>query len=591
MSLKFQNNMIASEIQQAGFYGANHQFIESFYFMERCYKYSLLSYHNDFITNSYTTHMYTFFRDTRQGPWGSESRDCGLYFKRVNDMIYVYGGASDNPESDVLLYHYEYNSPPVDFNFLFLYGINKWDYEHQEPYPVADWRYSFWIVRPDMYISSLQVTDAPAAYGVPKWLYGEKSADTYDISIYPSIPLDYAKNYLSFPLDQDAIQTFIEYATSMPVWYDTWAYDSITTTTLGYITNPDGTDPEVTDPSEGPFNPSGPDPYNPDGDDTSDPVGIPSNPVYGVTSAGFINVYKPGLNALQGLGDILFPDMPTTSDIVEAVKQLSDVIMNQNLINYVIDCHIIPAGPQVGANANIKVGFKDTGISVPKVTSDYVDQTCGSISLPEFFSSFADYLYTKSKLYLPFIGFVDMLPEYWQAGTISVDYKFNIIDGSFMCFVRSKSSKSKLNNSVIAQYGGNACMHLPLTGINYASMISGLVQATSGLVDGANPGDVMSGASSIINTFAQGGQMQQSNAYNSTACLLGVRTPYLLIERPTPSWSSKYRHDQGLPSNIATTLSTVTGYTEIEDIDLTGIPLTKTELDELKQLLTEGVYF
>lgn len=347
--------------------------------------------------------------------------------------------------------------------------------------------------------------------------------------------------------------------------------------------------------------PEDPEPFEPSDDieypdtpplpDSSDVIDIPSSPPIGVTGAGFINVYNPAIGMLTGLGDILFPSFSTPSDVVDAIAQLYDVIANQNLINYVIDCHVIPVTPLVGSAANIKVGYRDTGISVPKVTSDYVDATCGSLSLAEFFHGFQDYASTRSKIYLPFIGFVDTKPEYWQAGTISVDYKFNVIDGSFMAYIRSVSSKSALNGSVIAQYSGNACMHFPLTGINYANMVSGIVGAVGGAVSNPTISGIFGGAWSAVNTLARGGDVMQSNSYNSTASLLGVREAFLLIERPVPAYPSGYAHDKGYPSNITTALSGVSGFTTIEDIDLSGIPLTQTELDELRGLLKEGVYF
>lgn len=350
--------------------------------------------------------------------------------------------------------------------------------------------------------------------------------------------------------------------------------------------------PPGPEPDEPPFDPTeDPEPYNPTIDDTSDLVNIPGNPLIGVTSAGFINVYNPAINALQGLGDILFPNVASATDVIEAILKLCETLANQNLINYVIDCHVIPVQPQIGTNANIKVGFRDTGISVPRVTNDYIDATCGSLNIREYFGGFQDFLATRSKLYLPFIGFVDVRPEFWQGGTLSVDYKFNVIDGSFMCYVRSVSSKSQLNGSVIAQYAGNACLHFPLTGVNYSQMVSGIVGAAVTMASGGGSTAVLGGALSAANTVAAGGNVQQSNGYSSTAALMGVRTPFLLIERAVPAYSAKYAHDKGFPTNIATLLSNVTGYTEILDIDLTGLPFTADELNELRQLLAEGVYF
>lgn len=369
------------------------------------------------------------------------------------------------------------------------------------------------------------------------------------------------------------------------------------TTPIGtpfYVSDIDGNyNPDPDEPvPEDPFDPSLPDPYVPEKDDTSDEIDIPLKPPIGVSNAGFINVYNPGMGALQGLGDILFPNVASATDVLDALLKICETLANQNLINYVIDCHVIPVKPTVGASQAIKVGFNNTSIMVPVVTSDYIDVSCGELNIHEYFGGFQDYTLTKSKLYLPFVGFVDTLPEYWVAGTIKVDYRFNVIDGSFMAFVRSTSGRSQLANTVIAQYAGNACMHFPITGVNYAQMASGLIGAATSMAGAkSNPTAALGAAHSAANTVAQWGEVQQSNGYNSTAALLGVRIPYLLIERPVPSYSQNYKHDKGYPTNIATTLSNVSGYTEIEDIDLSGIPLTQGELEELRQLLADGVYF
>lgn len=351
------------------------------------------------------------------------------------------------------------------------------------------------------------------------------------------------------------------------------------------------------DPDEDPFDPSDQDPYDPDPDDTSDLIDIPTDPAIGISNAGWVHVYNPTTGGLVNFGAWLFPnpELPSTADPTEIVNYLlllCQTLANSRLIDYVLDCHIIPVSPQVTAAQDIKVGGRTAvGISAPVVASDYITVSCGALNIQEYFGGFQDFLLTKSHLYLPFVGFVDVLPEYWQSGTISVDYKFNVIDGSFMAYVRSASNRSQLAGSVIAQYSGNACMHIPITGINYANMVSGLVGAAVAAQSGKGASAVLGQAYSAANTILSGGDMVQSNGYNSTAAMLGVRYPYLVIERPVPSYPSQYAHSKGFPSNIYTQLSGISGYTIIDDIDLSGIPLMEVELNELRTLLKEGVYF
>lgn len=349
-------------------------------------------------------------------------------------------------------------------------------------------------------------------------------------------------------------------------------------------------------------------------DDSSDTISIPTAPTIGVSSTGFVNVYNPSPSALIGFGSELFPDLsftpisslPAPTDVPAALENIAtvltdfgnqipniiDMYINSNLIQYVLDCHIIPVAPSVDSAAAIKVGFRTFSQTAPKVASDYIDFDCGSLNVGEYYANYIDYApFTSAKLFLPFVGFVDMLPEYWQSGTLSVTYRFNVIDGSFVAFVKSTSSKSKLSDTVIGQYGGNCCVHIPLTGANYSNMVSGLVSgAAAVLTSGSGAAAKVSAAvSSAVNVSQIRPNVQQSNGYNSTTSFLGVRTPYLLIERSVSSFSMNYATENGLPSNVTATLSSLSGYTEASDLILSGIDATDAELNEIAALLASGV--
>lgn len=349
-------------------------------------------------------------------------------------------------------------------------------------------------------------------------------------------------------------------------------------------------------------------------DDSSDTISLPTAPAVGMTSTGFVNVYEISQNALTQFGSELFPNLsftpvsqlPAPTDVTTALENIAtvltdfgnqipnmiDMYINNTLINYILDCHIIPVAPQSSGTSNIKVGFRKFTPLVNVVTSDYVDFDCGSLNIGEYYGNFIDYApYTTAKLFLPFVGFIEVLPEFWQAGTLSITYRFNIIDGSFMVFIKSTSSKSKLSDTVIAQYGGNVCVHIPITGANYSNMITGLVGAVGGVAThGAGASSIVGGMASALNTVATQSGMQSSNSYNSSTAFLGIRTPYLLIERTVADFSETYDSEHGLPSNISTSFSSLSGFTSSSTVHLDGITgATAEELDELSALLAGGV--
>lgn len=357
-------------------------------------------------------------------------------------------------------------------------------------------------------------------------------------------------------------------------------------------------------------------------DDSSDAFGLPSLPSLGVSEVGFINVYNPSKGQLQGFADELFPDFelpsPSTATGIEAVAEnlantfqvigdFAESYVNAGLVNYVIDCHIVPVAPVTNGTSSIKVGFKTFNYSSARVTSDYVEFDCGTLEIAEYYQNFLDYEGTKAKLYLPFIGFVDIKPEWFQSGKLGVTYHFNIIDGSCIAFVIATSSKSKLKNTVVATFGGNCCVHMPITGVNYSSMISGVVGGAVGIASNASnmiktnqkdKGTVMSNiegaagiASNLADVVGAKPSIEQSNGYNAGMSFMCYRRPYLLIERPVASFSKNYPKEQGLPLNVTKKLGSMKGFTTCTAPVVDNFHCLEEEKEMIKQALIEGTIF
>lgn len=349
-------------------------------------------------------------------------------------------------------------------------------------------------------------------------------------------------------------------------------------------------------------------------DDSSDTISLPDAPTLGVSNVGFVNVYKTGVNSLQNMGVELFPPLQytaptaitasdTTEAIINAFNQLVTVLANvpsffdqmvaNTLINYVIDCHVIPVTPQTGSTEYIKVGRKTLTTQATRLSSDYVTVSCGSISIGEYYANFADFIATSAKLYLPFVGFVPVQPEWFQRETLKVDYRFNVIDGSFAVYVRSGGkyvNNGDTSGTIVGQYGGNACIHLPITGVTYANMVSGLVGAGAGMAASAGTGNIAALATSAIGAAGAHGDIAQSNAYNASAAFLGCRYPFLMIERAVSNYARNYQHEIGIPANIYAKLGDVSGFVTMENVHVDEISgATSAEKEEIRRLLASGV--
>ena len=100
-------------------------------------------------------------------------------------------------------------------------------------------------------------------------------------------------------------------------------------------------------------------------------------------------------------------------------------------------------------------------------------------------------------------------------------------------------------------------------------------------------------ANTVDNTVSQvmSGKLQisHSGSISGSAGMLGVKTPFILVEYPEQSLADNYAHFVGYPSNMKETLGSLSGYTEVEQV-LLNIPGTDDELAELIEALKGGVY-
>lgn len=339
-------------------------------------------------------------------------------------------------------------------------------------------------------------------------------------------------------------------------------------------------------------------------DKHSDHTGIPSKPQYGFTSAGFLNHYRISAQGLSMLGEALFPEPQGASvDVAAAIDKLITNSWNAKIIDYILDCRIIPVTPHDSGLHDITCGGKKlihpTSLlpySAYLVDEDFVDVDCGSIETPLVEGNFLDFYQLKCKLFLPFYGFIDIDPEYWMGAKIGVYYRFNCMDGSFMVWVTSKAFRSgMIETDVIGQYSGNACIHLPINSQSYAQIVNGLITTGASVVGVAAGGNMagaalsaISGAAQILNSRPT---LNKSNSYSGSSALMSKRTPYLLIEFNEAQFSQRYVDEQGLPAVVTKRLGLCKGFTQAKNPILDGIPCTEAEKERIRAALASGLIF
>jgi len=354
----------------------------------------------------------------------------------------------------------------------------------------------------------------------------------------------------------------------------------------------------------GGFTPGGETPKIPSFDNTSDKIEISDKPYMNPFRTGFINGYYVTPTQLAHFSDAIFPPPPQSgSDIPNMIWNISSMLFNNKRVDYILDFLIVPVTPGYLVNAeNITCGgqpllWQHDGVyhfvEGNRIEDSMVDFSCGSISIDEYWVNFLDFSGTRVKLFLPYVGYVDIQPEYVIGGTLYVDYRFNVFDGSFMAFVRSDSGYSELEESLIAQFAGVAAMHIPLQSQDYSNKISGLISAVGTVaaagIGGISAAGAVGAGANLGNTLIQKPGSTHANGYNASSSYLSHRKPYLIIERQWSQFSEKYPEEVGMPSNVMCRLGDLYGLVKSENAHLDVIPASVEGKEKISQLLSEGI--
>lgn len=336
-----------------------------------------------------------------------------------------------------------------------------------------------------------------------------------------------------------------------------------------------------------------------------DSITEPDTPSLGISTCGMYNVYQIYENQLSGFASQLYhtttPSPYDGTDILEKINntieklQYSVVdLVRGNLKDFVIDCHIIPVMPTTSATENIQIGGYTINNLAHPVTSDYVTINCGTIKVDSCYDGFEDYQ-TEYKLYLPFIGFVDLNPNYAANNYLTLKYRFNVIDGSCIAFLSSSIVPNSSNTSIVGVYNGSCCVHMPLTGADYSTIVSGMLQTAGNIatsVSTKNPLPAIGGVANLAQSM-NSQKFAQSNNYNASGCFMGIRKPYILIHRPTRNMATNFWNRKGglLNSQFVLTNLKGSGYTVCENVDMSNFRNLDNDIqDKIKELLESGVY-
>lgn len=323
--------------------------------------------------------------------------------------------------------------------------------------------------------------------------------------------------------------------------------------------------------------------------DAVDGTEIPGLPGLSAVDTGFISLYNPTTSQLRALYNFLWSNQ---FDLNTFKKLYADPMQ------CLISLGILPCVPDSSGATNIMFGNVDSGVNANELATQFAQVDCGSVDIDKYVGSFLDYSpFVKISLFLPYIGFVHLGTDDIMGGSINVTYNIDCLSGDCIAFI------SHSERGVIYSYTGNCRAELPITSQNYSGFLKNYYQALAGVIpstiSGASGGaagalaGAAGGALSVAETVLLNNkpEFQRSGSCAGASGMIGVQTPFVIIERPRFSVPNKIQNYAGQTANITMYLGDCKGFTAVDFVHLDGLNATADEIAEIEQLLFKGVIF
>ena len=310
-------------------------------------------------------------------------------------------------------------------------------------------------------------------------------------------------------------------------------------------------------------------------------VDIPISPLPPsvILQSGIIRTYLPTIANMKAFVDYIYsqPDA-----FYNNIKKMWANPM-ESLISFALVPYTVTGSGNV---EEVKFCGVSTNIQMEYTEEQYIDVDCGTCVVPEEYMTLLDYSnYTKTKLFLPFIGIVEINTDEIMGATSHLVYHCDILTGEVIAELEiSKEQRPIYNiryNSVLYSYKGNFLTSVPLTGNNYQQLYSGVLNLITAVAL-PTPASVAGVGADIL---GQKVTVQRSGNLTSNGGALGGYLPYFIFEKPIrslPEFNQKYN---GYPANMTKTLTYVSGYTEIEKGTFRTTDFARKILDEEAQEL------
>ena len=276
----------------------------------------------------------------------------------------------------------------------------------------------------------------------------------------------------------------------------------------------------------------------------------------------------------------------------------SDIIFNQvtgvysNLVENVISLRWFPVPLQalgeIGTTEGIKLGYTTLKTACTTLQSTSPLMTGGAFDIKPVYKSYMDYApYTDIQVFLPFYGMLDLDTNLFMKHLLSVQYTVDIASGLITYYISR-------DDTIVQQVQAKCGIDIPITlssMIDVASEISNNVVSKSvSLASATSAGNPIGMVGSMLGNTSSP-HMKYLSGISENGALYGNRKVTLFIKHPQYNRPGNYASTVGYPSYGKFKLSSLSGFTVVENPRLSMTDkMSLSEYEEIIEFLQGGIY-
>ena len=167
--------------------------------------------------------------------------------------------------------------------------------------------------------------------------------------------------------------------------------------------------------------------------------------------------------------------------------------------------------------------------------------------------------------------------------TVTLKYIYDVITGvCTACFYA--------NNIEIAKYSGTLAIDIPITASNRAQVEAGYIRSALGALGSLASGNLLGVAANGFGALTAQNSFTTKGSPSPSCDGFDEQKAFIIIDYPVYQEPANFGHEYGYPCNLSLTLGNLSGFTQLKNVDVTGLAITENEREELKSLLESGIY-